>query len=412
MPPKQAEPIAACKTKAACTALDVATFDSLPDAIVLDILLLMPLDARLRVGALLLRRCARLLRSKDAWRVISFDGCDAPVNDRTLLLLCARAGPALRCLDLSGCDAYRVRVSVPGLLDALGGPAGLNVEQLFTLSADDERRALCHFSELQAPVLRAACPQLRDGSFSLVLESVSPHSTFSALRSLPGRVYLDTKSQSQAVDCYASLVTCLAAREDTQEGDHTTLVGLQLHGGILNQAGADALKHLLQCAPRGGPLRLLKLELNAISDARGAFAALAPALLGLDALELEVKHAGKEAQAVAALLSDAACSLSRLQLSGCNLGSDGVEHLAAALAVNTTLTELHLLDSSFADKEVSALARACTQSLTLKTVLCRGGRISAPMRETLTLFAAMKSPRQLRWDWVYECKVQNSEVRA
>ena len=258
-----------------------ATFDDLPDAVVLNILLHLPLDKRLAVGALIQRRCARLLRGADAWREISFAGCylagDAqPLDDRLLLRLCVRAGASLRCLDLSDCNVNRTRVSTHGVLYALSGSAGCNLEQLFTRCAvSDEHESqsehhVCFFDVDQALALREACPRLRDGSVAFRTGTCSAESVVSALGALRGRVALVVnKGLIDARNCYADLTTRLAARAEA-EGECAILTGLRLYDATLNEEGAAALMRLLECAPRSAPLRSLALELTAVSDERGA----------------------------------------------------------------------------------------------------------------------------------------------
>jgi hypothetical protein len=399
----------ASRTAKKARALEETSFDALPDAVALKILLLAPIDVRLRIGALLQRRCARLLREPDAWRVIDFRGCDAPVSDRALLLLCARAGAALRCLDLSGCDANRSRVTTLGIIGALRGAAGFSLERLFTRSADDDQRFLCRFDDDRAVVLRKTCPRLRDGTF--LLKILRQTMATSALDALPGQVYLDARNDVLAAGSYAHLLSRLTARESSRGGaDCGALVGLWLNGATLTHEGADALTELMMCAK----LRELSLHISSVNDDRGACAVLAHAMRRsrLQSLRLEVDDLGDEVQAIVALLSDANCSLKSLRLYGLyRSGPSYVVDLVAAIAANASLTELHLLDVSVDDEDVSALARACASHTMLREVCCLGGGICKALRETLTMLMAIKTPHPLHWSWAFRCLIQDEEVR-
>ncbi len=387
-------------SKTARALFDESSFDALPDAVALKILLLAPIDVRLRIGALLQRRCARLLREPDAWRVIDFRGCDAPVSDRALLLLCARAGAALRCLDLSGCDVNRARLTTSGVIGSLRGSAGLNLECLYTRCAADDDRFLCRFDHEHATALREACPRLQDGTFVLhvnnarVLETVIA----SALHALPGEVDLDVSNSVQV--SYTKLLVNLIAREDTR-GAGSALVGLKLRDATMDEDVVDALKELMMCAK----LRKLSLHVASGGDDRGMCAVLARAIRRsrLPSLSLVVDDLGDEAQALATLLSDANCPLTHLRLRGrYHSGPSHALQLAAAITANTSLTDVQLTDITLDDEDVSALARACVSNSTLRTVRCLGGRIGKPLREMITMFMAHKTPRSVKWSWAFQ----------
>lgn len=382
------------------------SFDALPDAVALKILLLVPIDARLRIGALLQRRCARVLREPDAWRVIDFGGCEAPVTDRALLLLCARAGTALRCLDLSGCDVYGARLTTSGIIGALRGSAGLNLECLYTRAAVDYQRYLCRFSRTDAVALRKACPLLQHGDFVLHLHPyLDQPEVASALHALPGDVYLETERNVQTLGSYArgAADSCRA------------LVGLRLELAGYSEAGFKALKDVIVCA------KVQELSLHGSpydADQHSICAALARAFRRshLQSFDLNARNLRNEVQAVAAVLSDTNCSLAwlRLAATGHGSGPSYAARLAAALAANSSLTELHILDTSLDDDDVSVLAHACVSHTTLQAVCFNGGGISKPLCKTLTTLMAVKTPRPLEWCWAFECMIENQddEVRS
>jgi hypothetical protein len=95
--------------------------DDLPNALVLHILALLPLDARLRCASVS-QRFAALVADAAQWRALSFKGVPrarrAAVDDAALAALVARAGRALRRLDLSVLPRDAA-VSPAGVLAAL-----------------------------------------------------------------------------------------------------------------------------------------------------------------------------------------------------------------------------------------------------------------------------------------------------
>ena len=390
------------------------SFDALPDALALKTLLLVPIDARLRTGALLQRRCARLLRQPDAWRVISFAGCIVPVSDRILQLLCARAGAALRCLDLSGCDANRARVTALGVINALQGAAGLHLERLCTRCADDDQRYLCYFDDQRAVTLREACPQLSDGTFMLRLDADVRQSTAAAASYvLPGRVCVTVRYGIWTAHSFTDLLTRLAARERSRgAADCGAVVGLRLFRASFSPNVARALTELMMCAK----LQQLSLQIEDVSMSDGhssVCAVLASAIrrTRIQSLNLDVLHLGNEIAAIADILSDANCSLSSVSLTGRYpshpAGGRYAALLAAAVATNASLTALYVLDAGLDEKDVSTLAHVCVSHATLRMVCCRGGGICKPLRETLTMLMAVKTPRPLQWSWAFECVIRS-----
>ena len=133
-----------------------------PDEALSFLLPLLPLDDRAR-AACVSRPWRAAAAHPSLWKHLSFEGCAFEVDDTTLTQLCARAGAALRTLDLdaSACT----RVTGAGLVAALrsGGCGGLRC--LCALDASWTKRF--QLSAEEAQQLAAACPALQHAARSV-----------------------------------------------------------------------------------------------------------------------------------------------------------------------------------------------------------------------------------------------------
>jgi hypothetical protein len=136
-------------------------FEAVDDDCVSRVMASLTLDERARCGVLS-TRFARLLAQPRQWHTVSLAGVLARVDDAALAALCARAGAALRCLNLVG--ARDCACSPAGLLAALQGAPGAALEELVTRSVGKP----CMFLTVrQLLELRAACPALRTASLAV-----------------------------------------------------------------------------------------------------------------------------------------------------------------------------------------------------------------------------------------------------
>jgi hypothetical protein len=375
--------------EAAC----VDAFDALPPEALLHILSLLPLGVRLRCGVLS-RRWAELVRTPTLYAHLDFTvptagprGSASGVHDVGLFRLCARAGAALRSLDVS-CRHGAGMLTLAGLLRALRGEACEGLEELRTVSDenwDDDGAATVaatssdtvfdapvanwqlRLSARQASSLQRSCPQLRRGA--LALHAESPHDAVAALTTFPSSVrtrvdLIELRLEPACAVALSETLRCEAASgvrhldlSYSGLGDagatalasalagNTTLRVLTLLYDAIGDAGAAALGAALAT---NRALRELNLDSNALGAAGarsladglaacGATSRLAFLRLDNNALDDEA------AAALATLLSAPACgALRRLDMAGNPFGEAGALALAAALSSNATLTQLDL----------------------------------------------------------------------
>jgi hypothetical protein len=368
----------------------VDAFDALPPEALLHILSLLPLGVRLRCGVLS-RRWAELVRTPTLYAHLDFTappagrGSFGGVHDLGLVRLCARAGSALRSLDVS-CRRGAGKLTLAGLLRALSGEACEGLEELRTVSDenwDDDDAATAapsrtafdapvanwqlRLSARQASLLQRSCPQLRRGAVALHAES--PDDATAALTTFPPTVRTRVDLFELRLEPTRAVALSATLRCEAASG----VRHLDLSYSGLGDAGATAVATALAgnatlrvltllyddigdvgAAALGGALatnRALR-ELNLDSNALGAAGALALAdgLIACGAASrlafLRVDNNSLDDEAAAALatlLAAPACgALRRLDMAGNPFGEAGALALAAALSSNATLTQLDL----------------------------------------------------------------------
>jgi Ran GTPase-activating protein (RanGAP) involved in mRNA processing and transport len=443
MPPRARRRAAATTAAAAspeespAPAAAVASLDSLPDAVLAHVLLALPLDARLRCAAVS-RRFAALLRDASLmWRKLSFEGAspetkamtehacaDAlararvrppflagvarPVSGATLGALCARAGAALRVLDITArsCDTLTAQCVLRALQHADAAAGAL--EELHAVresdcefsqrdedsEGDDDgevaigfprvRFERCVFSVAEAHELLDACGALRRGA--LHIDAPEGDDAAAALRALPPdvRVMLRLHNLRQA----PALPAALAA------GGGATLAGLHVQrafDGVWDAAAGVA--PALAALPA---LRSLRLFGGAQGgDVAAALVSLllpgGPPLRELAVVNSEVTPAG--AVALTAALA-ANTSLRRLLLEGCLCGVDAGAALATALArPDATLTHLQLINVGLTtDAAFAPLAAALEHNRSVRTLsLCNNPFLCNAAGEALAASLAHNS---------------------
>jgi hypothetical protein len=350
----------------------LGTLAVLPPELLLSILALLPLDARLRCGALS-RAWAALVAEPALYARLRFDGCPslparAPrahaLDANALARLCARAGHALRSLDAPNAHACGALTAAGVLAAVQHAPGRASLEELAmmrhgtTLSPSLPRRAHClHLEGLLA--LRAACPALCSGWLMVRCEHAAQAlPVMQALPPLP-RIYI-------ALD--ASGI------------------------GLTGAEGVRALQ--LGAAPPACRLHELWLSRNALgADGAITLAAALPSLRRLRSLHLGRCAIGDEgAVALAAALARPECMLDLLDLSDNGLGDVGITALALTLPAQALLSVLLLASNlSVTVVGVEALAAAlprCARLAHLTLCVPAGCALDTPALRALADAAA------------------------
>ncbi len=307
------------------------------------------------------------------------------MTDAGLVTLCARAGAALRTLDLDA-PVY-VYTTSPGVVAALrdGGCTGLRRFAAPTHLVNGYKNYTHHMTSELVWQLVAACPVLEHTAFSV---SGRLHMGLSdenkqdvaavalAAAALPGpltlRIYGCQYDQydfpTVPVDCrlllqqrsvvavellYCTLHGEAAAAFIEAFRSNSTLELLDLTG---NQFYGDVIAPLAAALRENTTLKLLILDEASLEHA-GAVA-LADALrVNASLALLYLAYSGIGDQGVAAL-ADALrlnASLTTLNLAHNHIGPEGAAALAAALRVNTTLTSLELFENNLGPEGIAAL---------------------------------------------------------
>ena len=343
----------------------LSPLESLPDSVLTTILLMFPLDERLRLSAVS-RRFAVLLRQPEPLAQLRFWGlatrgrCD----NAALARLCRYAGGALRVLDLADAPAA-ARITGAGLVQALRPCAGLRRlvtwRPLFTggeAARGPAPQEPAHaMSWYDATALRDCCPLL--GPDSTITITCSPAAAAHAFRALPGpRVHVNLVAgqipserllplpNDFVAAAKASRGLSVLAAPNIELGDagaaqlaaalvHAmpTLRRLELNRNRLGDVGAAALAQLpLYSSATNEPhaLRTLTLRHNTIGDA--GVAALALIALGsLHLLDLQDNAVGVAGAAALAAALERGSPLRHLDLRRNRVGSQGATQLLSAL---------------------------------------------------------------------------------
>jgi hypothetical protein len=422
------------RTRAKTTAMSAAAadteplsarcgFDALPDSLLVSLLLLLPLDVRLRC-CVLSKRWAALLRTPPPLAHISFSGlllrAAALPDGAALERLCRLAGGALRSLDVSD-EGRCARITAHALAAALRHAPRLQALRAWAPGSD----AFLLFKESEARAVAASCPLLRDASLALHAPLASAASALAAapaavaharltlggavpsppdaLRdALRGAVRLQALSLNQNALRCGGLTSLAAALAEAP-----ALAELSLNQNSLADAGVIALAAALSGGPppRGGggaggggggadaplaphaffaaplspfssPLRVLTLRHNTIGDAGAS--ALAPLCARfLEALDLQDNRVGADGcAALAAALRTHACTLRHLDLRRNRGGAAGAASLAGALITNASLTSLSLAHNEIGDDGAASLTACFAHNAALKKLSVVGNGIS------------------------------------
>jgi hypothetical protein len=388
-------------------------FDALPDSLLVSLLLLLPLDARLRCAALS-KRWAALLRTPPPLAHLSFSALALPAaalpDGAALERLCRLAGGALRSLDVSD-EGRCSRITAAALASALRHAPRL--ASLRAWAPASESYPL--FKETEARAVAAACPALRDAALALHAPLASAASALSAAPTAAAHVRLTlggaVPGPPEALRAAFSGAHRLEALVLNQNGLRCggltalsaslpaapALRRLELNQNNIADEGVAALVAALTGGGAGGgggaaasaspvaaphsphfssPLRVLSLRHNFVGDAGAA--ALAPLCARfLEALDLQdnrVAFAGMNALAEA--LRAPACTLQRLDLRRNRAGIAGAAVLADALHSNASLVVLSLAHNAIGDEGAVTLAACFRVNKTLKTLSVAGNGIS------------------------------------
>ena len=289
---------------------------------------LLPLDVRAR-AACVCRAWRTATSNPLLWEELSFKRCAARVCDATLARLCARAGAALRTLDLEA-DACKL-VCTAGLLAALrdGGCTGLL--RLSTLLTNNGRCLSQVLDAADVQELVAACPMLQYTACTVwcSLSDAAAVDAAAAATALSGPVTLECWGDSARADL-------------TQLADYlrisTTVTSLKVVSDSIGDAGAAQLAQCLRVNPT---LTSLVLGQANIGDAGTAQLA--------ECLRVNT-------------------TLTNLELYRNGVGAEGATRLAECLRVNATLTSLNLFNNSIGDAGATQLADCLRINTTLKSL--------------------------------------------
>jgi len=354
---------------------------SLPHAILVHALRMMPQDARAR-AACVCRTWRDAAADPALFAVLRLDDSSyGRLNDASLLRLCVRAGAALRelCLNAPACRA----VTVAGVIAALraGGCAGVQ-----RLVLPPKMNFYHNMSAEQAQELAAACLILEHLACDVYCESADDVATTCAL--LPGplslfvdnenldaaRAALQLPAQMTGLDIWACTLdaACVAALREALR-TNTTLKTLALWHTEIGGAGAAALGDALRTNAT-----LTELELgdgNSIGDAGAT--ALGEALrtnATLTSLYLTHNDIGDAGAAALGVALRTNATLKTLNLEGNRFGAAGGAALGEALRSNAVLTTLYL-GHGFGDAVAAALTEALRTNTTLTTLTLNGRNI-------------------------------------
>lgn len=308
--------------------------------------------------------------------------------------------------------SYTKKVCAKGTAALLGSlpPGSLKVHHLDLTGADVEDEAAELLArELEANIVVAqltlfcfseSCLRLLAGA----LQRASGRTRLRSLR-LGNIVDGDCPAAVAAVvaACDSLEVLCMAAGCSGSAGGlralmaaiaaHPTLSSVELTQFPLNAAGAKTFGNAL----RGGQ-QLRKISLPMSLHNAAAALALAPALRHaapwLTHLCMPFNPFGdKGAAEVAAALSVASCALVSVELTACHIGVAGVEALAAALRVNSSLTKIDVGGNErMGDKGARALfgALRVNRTLALLDVSDNGIKSAASLAGALEANRALK----------------------
>ena len=312
---------------------------------------LLPLDDRAR-AACVNRPWRAAAAHPSLWKHLSFEGCAAQVNDTTLAQLCARAGAALRTLDLdaSVCDD----VTCAGLLVALrdGGCSGLR----WLGAPATSWPWLSRLSVVEAQQLAAACPALQHAACKV--RCYQPD-VAAAATALPGPLALYCEPSHEAD--FAQIVECLRV--------NATLTSLFLQGGHL--IGDKGVAQLADSLRINTTLKNLDLSVNDIS-AVGVVQLVHCLRVNntLTSLNLNRNYIRDDGATHLAEFLRVNTTLTSLDLSYNEIGAAGVTRLAECLRVNTTLMHLGLGRShdQILDAEAAQLADCLRVNTTLRSL--------------------------------------------
>ena len=348
-----------------------------PDAhrVIALVLPLLPPDARQCAAATCRTWRAALAGAPDRWKVLDFCGCAVEVGDAALATLCARAGAALRELQLD--EPACATVSLDGVLDALRNSGCTGLRRLSCLRAT--RSAKQVFSVQQALALAEHCPALEHAASRVACASAADAARVGS--TLPGPLKLVLGRVDDVANAFAELQLL------------PSVVALELPAAWWQAAGAAVLASALDRAGEGGSVTSVDLSSNQIEDAGVRFLAVTlqdnKTLTNLDLTTNYIQHAGAAALADALRINS---TLRVLVLNDNRLYDVGVAAIADALHVNTGIADLQLNGNGCGDAGAAAMAEALQVNRTLTSLELEGNGITPIGVALLSLALVVNGP--------------------
>lgn len=408
-----------------------ATFDELPPALHLSVLLALPrLVDRVRC-ALVAKRWAALLSDPAFWAELNFDGANHALSDDELRGLFGRAAGKLRSLDLSDRMCFQITSLEPILIAMAAEGLTRNLESLVCTRWD---QFILSLGSLR-PVL-AACPRLKaatvnvDGAnwrsavevlktvcvggkgSSLVLRPVAANDSLvefaTAIADALSRSRIESITFSETYDDDAGdfgdeATTFNSLRVASQDWPAAEAAAARLAAALADpirgprkiETSSDAERRMPDAVPAfmplcraltsASPLRSLQIGGHSVDGAHVAAlaAALASGASRLETLEVSCCNLSFGAGCARPLLCLLRCKRTETELCAA-LTADAERSaplaaprsrlprrglaLASALAVNDSLTDLRLSACTLGDGAYAAIAEALLRNRTLRTL--------------------------------------------